>query len=113
MDSQIYNGLSLISAILWNFRVAGENGFIFARWANIVFFYPIGQKKVTAGPLFRPRNECVTKRYITHLGRKKHSCGAYTIFYHTQEENTTFGSESGTFGQGMVKKYFFLIIHRF
>ena len=66
MHSQIYNGLSLISAILRNFRVAGENAFILARWANIVFFYPIGQKKVTLGPLFRSKNDenrvCVTKK---------------------------------------------------
>ena len=59
MHLQIYSELSLIFAILWNFRVAGKNGsirtrlmrpagangFILARWANIVFFYPIGQKK--------------------------------------------------------------------
>ena len=36
MHSQIYSGLSLISAILRNFRVAG---------VNIVFFYPIDKKK--------------------------------------------------------------------
>ena len=36
MHSQIYSGLSLIFAILRNFRVAG---------ANIEFFYLIGQKK--------------------------------------------------------------------
>ena len=30
--------LSLIFAILRNFRVAGANGFICARWANIVLF---------------------------------------------------------------------------
>ena len=45
MHSQIYNGLSLIFAILRNVRVAGANGFISARWANIVFLYPIGKKK--------------------------------------------------------------------
>ena len=52
MHSQIYNGLSLILAILRNFRVAGENEsirahlvritganeFILARRANIVLF---------------------------------------------------------------------------
>ena len=31
MHSQIYSGLSLISAILRNFRVAGENGFLVIR----------------------------------------------------------------------------------
>ena len=45
MHSQIYSGLSLIFAILRNFRVAGANGFISARRANIVFFYPIGKRK--------------------------------------------------------------------
>ena len=43
----------------------GANGFILARWASIVFLYPIGQKKVTLGPLFRSKNDenraCVTK----------------------------------------------------
>ena len=38
MHSQIYSGLSLISAISRNFRVAGENGFILARWANNTLF---------------------------------------------------------------------------
>ena len=65
MHSQIYSELSLISAILWNFRVtdenefirarlvrpAGANGFILALWENIIFFYPIGKKKVTLEPL--------------------------------------------------------------
>ena len=51
MHSQIYSGLSLIFAILRNFRLAGENEsirarlvrptganeFILAHWANIVF----------------------------------------------------------------------------
>ena len=59
MHSQIYSRLSLIFAILRNFRVAGKkesirarlvhpagaNGFILARWANIVFFYPMSKKK--------------------------------------------------------------------
>ena len=84
MHSQIYSGLSLISAISRNFRVAGENesirarlvrpagpnGFILARWANIVFFYPIGKKKVTLGPLFRSKNDknraCITKNIFCH-----------------------------------------------
>ena len=65
MPSQIYSGLSLIFAILRNFRVAGENEFILARWANMLFFYPIGQKKFTLGPLFRSKHDenraCVTK----------------------------------------------------
>ena len=60
-----YSGLSLIFAILRNFRVAGANKSICARWANIVFFHPIGQKQVTLGPLFRSKNDeyraCVTK----------------------------------------------------
>ena len=34
MHSQIYSGLSLIFVILRNFRVAGANEFICARWAN-------------------------------------------------------------------------------
>ena len=38
MHSQIYSGLSWIFAILLNFRVAGANGFISARWANIVYY---------------------------------------------------------------------------
>ena len=46
---------------------AGASGSIHARWANIVFFYPIVQKKkVTLGPLFRSKNDenraCVTKK---------------------------------------------------
>ena len=46
MHSQIYSGLSLISANLRIFRVAGQNESIRARWANIVFFfYSIGKKK--------------------------------------------------------------------
>ena len=44
MHSQIYSGLSLIFAILRNFREAGAKGLFCARRANIVFFYPIGQK---------------------------------------------------------------------
>ena len=47
MHLQIYSGLSLIFAILREFKVAG---------ANTVFFYPIGQKKVTLGPLFGSKN---------------------------------------------------------
>ena len=46
-------------------RPAGVNGFILARWANIVFFYPIGQQKVTLEPLLRSKNDenraCVPK----------------------------------------------------
>ena len=65
MHLQIYVGLSLIFAILRNFRVAGANKSICARWANIVFCLPIGKKKVTLGPLFRSKNDenraCVTK----------------------------------------------------
>ena len=68
MHSQIYSELSLMFAILRNFRVAGENGFILARWANIVFFYPIGKKKVTLRPFFRSKDgknrACVTKYFI-------------------------------------------------
>ena len=59
MHSQIYSGLSLISAILRNFRVAGENeyirvrlvhptganGFILARWAKISIFFIQSVKK--------------------------------------------------------------------
>ena len=45
MHPQINSGLSLIFAILRNFRVAGAKGVLCARWANIVFLYPIGQKK--------------------------------------------------------------------
>ena len=52
MLSQIYSGLSLIFAILRNCRVADVNGSIYARWVNIVFFYPIGQNKVILEPLF-------------------------------------------------------------
>ena len=73
MHLQIYSGLSLIFAILRNFRVAGANGFI--SWANIVFFIQsvntdliksIGDfTKVTLGPLFRSKNDencaCITK----------------------------------------------------
>ena len=45
MHSQIYSGLSLIFAILRNFRIADANESTSARWANIIFFYPIGQKR--------------------------------------------------------------------
>ena len=55
MHSQIYSRLSLIFAILRNFRVAGANE---SRRANIVFLYPIGQKKVTL---------CVTKIIYLNL----------------------------------------------
>ena len=65
MHSQIYSGLSLIFAILRNFRVAGAQESLCARRTNIVFLYPIGKKKVTLGPLFRSKNDenraCVTK----------------------------------------------------
>ena len=69
MHSQIYSGLSWIFAILRNFRVAGANESIRARWANILFFHPIGQKKVTLGPLFRSENDenraCVSKKIFS------------------------------------------------
>ena len=77
MQSQIYSGLSLIFAILRKFRVAdsgrkweyeaGTNGSIRAHWANIVFSYPISQKKVTLGPLFRSKNVHVLQKilYVT------------------------------------------------
>ena len=38
MHSQIYSGLSLIFAILRNFRVAGAQVSLCARQTNIVFF---------------------------------------------------------------------------
>ena len=59
MYSQIYSGLILIFAILRNFRVVGP---------NMVFFYPIGQKEVILGPLFRSENDenraCLTKNKL-------------------------------------------------
>ena len=71
VHSQIYSGLSLIFAILLNFRVTGAQEFMCARRANIVFFYPIGKKKVTLGPLFRSKNDenraCVTKKYVQYI----------------------------------------------
>ena len=65
MHTQINSGLSLIFAILRNFRVAGAQGFLCARRANMVFFIQ-SVKKVTLGPLFRSENDenhsCVTKK---------------------------------------------------
>ena len=83
MHSQIYSGLRLIFAIVRKFRVAGTNEFIrvrwaleagasgsiCTRWANIVVFYPISQKKDSLGPLFRWKNDknraCVTKSLLS------------------------------------------------
>ena len=66
MHSQMYSWLSLIFTILGNVTLAGANGFISARWANIVFFYLIGQKKVTLGPIFRSKylNIEIEPKYI-------------------------------------------------
>ena len=58
MHSQIYSGLSLIFATLWNFRVAGANEFI-------------KSKKVTLGPLLRSKIDenrvCITKKVFTYV----------------------------------------------
>ena len=51
-----------------SFSPRGAIGFILTSWANIVFYCPIGQKKVTLGPLFRSKNDenraCVTKKLL-------------------------------------------------
>ena len=67
MHSQIYSGLSLILAILRNFRVAGENGFILARWTNIVFFFILSVKKVTLGPLFWSKNDEIVHAFQKNI----------------------------------------------
>ena len=69
MHSQIYSGLSLIFAILRNFRVAGAKGSFCARRANIIFFIQ-SVKKSHFRTLFRSKNAenraCVTStNFIT------------------------------------------------
>ena len=65
MHLQIYSGLRLIFAILRSFRVVSVQRSL---PSNIVYIYPIGQKKVTLGLLFRSKNDenraCVAKIYF-------------------------------------------------
>ena len=68
MHSQIYSGLSLIFAILRNFRVAGENESIRARLVR-----PAGVNGfiiARRASFFRSKNDenrpCVTKNIFSH-----------------------------------------------
>ena len=76
MHSQIYSGLSLIFAILRNFRVAGANGFISISWANIVFFIESVKKSHfrTSFKVIKRRKSCMCyKKVIRCQGNYMHS----------------------------------------